>query len=1675
MTTYLSVLAGKVSSGGVADAAGALASLRGIPYAGGGNGNGNGHPYVPPALRHNNDKDRGKDKKGLTVKPPATSTGAPGPNLPNLDESRKKGASSTSSTDAPIHADLMCADCDPSGGGGAGGYYPNDPYLGTARTRPMNDTGDPGVDLGSQNFNWDLPVVSLPGRAGLDLSIALYYNSLVWTKQGSVIEYNADHGTPAPGFNVSLPRLQAQFFNSDAGPYSYIMVEPSGGRVEMRQTGTSGVYESADSTYTQLTFSGSTPVVRTTDGTQYIFGTQVTGGSEWRCTQIKDRNGNYISAGYDAPTGHLLTVTDTLGRAVNFHYNADGTLNDIEQSWGGSSHYYAWFSYGTVTVSPNFPGLSVVGVPSGGSQTVLSSVSLTDNESYSFDYNSYGQVYQIRHKAPDGHELEHTRYNIANSDLGAQSDCPRFTASYEYAQDWNNNQEAQTSYAAATDNSWSQVTTPDGTIYKELYYTSGWAKGLSYQTEVWSGGARKKYTTNVWTQDNTSLTFPQNPRVAETNIYDSDGNRKRVTTEYNSGYGLPTAVREWSGSDGLTLQRLTTTDYHLETEYVSRRVIGLPYQKQVFDGPTGALVSKVQYYFDWSSGGDMFVDTPAAATQHDRTNYGPSFLVGRGNLSDIIRYDVNDPNNAGGTTQETKYRVNTTGSVVMVRDHSWHATYSDYGDNFSDGNNSRNTFAYPTTVTDAEGYTSTTQYNFDFGAVTRTHTPTSGTGTGVTYVDVSVQYDNRARATQATNLTDNTYMKWVYDADDNYVHTYQTIQDTTQTLSTKFHSWRILDGGGRVRAQASDHPGSAGGFSGQYIIYDIMGRVAQQSNPTEMTGAWAPAGDDSAWVYTSQTYDWNGRPLQTTNPDGTTKVLSYGGCGCAGGQVTTAQDEHGRQKRSTEDALGRLAKLEEMLWNTGSVYSTTTYAYNARDQLTQINQEGQLRTFAYDGHGRLWQKTTPEQGTMTYAYNADDTVSSMTDARGAKISYGYTPRHLISSISYDLSGVLAGQSVAATSNVSMLYDAAGHRYWMTDGQGWASYHYDSQGRMDWEERNFTNVGTYHTSYGYNLAGELASMTNPWGAQVTYGYDQAGRLSAVGGAGYAGVSTYVSSISYRAFGATKGVAYGDTHSLSTDYDSRLRPTKWLYTGLYGYKYYYDDFNEHTGRVTFAQGITDATAGLSRSQTTSTLDRSYEYDVAGRLAYAHSGTEARAHAFSAQWGVTDGPYSLGFEYDSFGNMTHRYGWGGEVQGGSPAASTDFTYTYANNRRNGFSYDNSGNLTFDGGQHFAYDAEGKQTGVDWTNLQQGYDGDGRRVTRSEDGTNPARYVRSSVFGGQVIAEVDYVGGAWQWWRGYVYANSQLLAVQQGGVFFVHEDPVTKSKRVTNTSGAVQSSVELDPFGADTSFSSNSAFQPKKFTSYERDANGTDEAIFRRYNRWHSRFDQPDPYEGSYDMTNPQSFNRYSYVNNDPANSVDPTGLLLMLDCSFLGRTVINDHHVNVFSCRLIEIPDFDFRPLGGGIEHGGGGGGAPQRRIEAKVRDARYKRLKKDQQKRYDDCASKAVAQFRKDYVLNGGKALAGGALVISGALLYYYGIPTGTEIASGIGIKAAQEYASKGEPGEVLHALEAAGYIAVWPFTAGAKLIGSAVESGDKSQDKLNQELADCAKQNPLANHSGVFSL
>jgi RHS repeat-associated protein len=227
---------------------------------------------------------------------------------------------------------------------------------------------------------------------------------------------------------------------------------------------------------------------------------------------------------------------------------------------------------------------------------------------------------------------------------------------------------------------------------------------------------------------------------------------------------------------------------------------------------------------------------------------------------------------------------------------------------------------------------------------------------------------------------------------------------------------------------------------------------------------------------------------------------------------------------------------------------------------------------------------------------------------------------------------------------------------------------------------------------------------------------------------------------------------------------------------------------------------------------------------------------------------------------------------------------------------------------------------------------------VKKTESGVT-TYYLRSTILGGQVIAELNGSGG---WNRGYVHTGSQLLVIQYMGVSWVHQEPYSKGQRITNSSGTVTATVELDPWGGDTSRSANQAFQPHRFTTYERDANGGDDAMMRRYHGAQRKFAQPDQYQGSYNFADPQSFNRYAYTQNDPVNFVDPSGLLLGAFgsggegyCWFISD--IETHHLVEMHCMSI-----GGGPGGGDGDGGSGGGEDPQDAV-----------TQIDEQK-YNDCA-------------------------------------------------------------------------------------------------------------------------
>jgi YD repeat-containing protein len=161
----------------------------------------------------------------------------------------------------------------------------------------------------------------------------------------------------------------------------------------------------------------------------------------------------------------------------------------------------------------------------------------------------------------------------------------------------------------------------------------------------------------------------------------------------------------------------------------------------------------------------------------------------------------------------------------------------------------------------------------------------------------------------------------------------------------------------------------------------------------------------------------------------------------------------------------------------------TTYAYNARNEMTSISYpDSTSESYAYLADGKLYTKTTA-LGTITYAY---DDAGRLTDK--------------------DYSTSLT--------DVSFSYDNDNRKTGMTDGTGTTSYTWDDASRLtgrsapspassvtfsyDNADRltSRTVAGTSVTSFGYDNANRLTSVTAPMNGgslSTSYTYDNANRL------------------------------------------------------------------------------------------------------------------------------------------------------------------------------------------------------------------------------------------------------------------------------------------------------------------------------------------------------------------------------------------------------------------------------------------------------------------------------------------------------------------------------------------------------------------------------------------------------
>ena len=211
-------------------------------------------------------------------------------------------------------------------------------------------------------------------------------------------------------------------------------------------------------------------------------------------------------------------------------------------------------------------------------------------------------------------------------------------------------------------------------------------------------------------------------------------------------------------------------------------------------------------------------------------------------------------------------------------------------------------------------------------------------------------------------------------------------------------------------------------------------------------------------------------------------------------------------------------------------------------------------------------------------------------------------------------------------------------------------------------------------------------------------------------------------------------------------------------------------------------------------------------------------------------------------------------------------------------GYAYDPNGNITGDvdaaTGQSrtFTFNGDNKQTEVrNSSNVIIGtyfYDGNGNRVKKVTDAETTI-FVYDGL--GKLVAE---------------YSTATPPASPT--INYTATDTLGSPRVITNGSGQVVSRRDFMPFGeelfADGTYRTTAAKYSttgfdavrQRFTGYQRDAEtNLDFAEASYYQNAHGRFTAVDPLLASGKSADPQTFNRYVYVMNNPLILVDPTGL--------------------------------------------------------------------------------------------------------------------------------------------------------------------------------------------------------
>ncbi len=677
--------------------------------------------------------------------------------------------------------------------------------------------------------------------------------------------------------------------------------------------------------------------------------------------------------------------------------------------------------------------------------------------------------------------------------------------------------------------------------------------------------------------------------------------------------------------------------------------------------------------------------------------------------------------------------------------------------------------------------------------------------------------------------------------------------------------------------------------------------IASDGVPTRTIRNKPPAGslsnaayyirtDQSGTAYVATYYDELNRPIrkETINAEGK-KIF-----------VDTVYDERGNLVLLSEpyfngevplwnafeyDILGRVVKAT----TPGGRITSTSYSGLTN---TVTNPIGQKLSETVNPRGQVISTVNNNGNPLSLAYDSFGNLTEINDLKGN-----------ITTIQYDKRGNKTKIIDPDSGATSHTYDALGRNLTSTNSLGQVVQNtYDLLGRV---VRRVTSEGTSTWTYDTALhgAGKLHSVSGPNGYIEINSYDANTRLSQVERR-IDGLS-YKNLTSYDQYSRPSVLTYPDGYAVQNIYASdgslksvlRVSDNQILWTSLA--KNARGQFiTQRFGNGIQSQATYDPNTGLvSTIKTGAAQNLSFTFDKIGNLTQRQDLLVSRTENFSYDnlnrliKSEVLGQSPVHASYDEIGNIIYRSDVGSyyyEENGAGPHAVSRIVGL----KPNVYQYDQAGNRISSSQGTIAYNSFGKPTAIAQGNnlIRLTLDSNGDRfqeklfvsgILKQEKIKIGSLYEKVTKFSpttAPIVQHLHYIVGG-----DGLFAAVTLQPGVNSKTRYLHKDHLGSIQTITNEMGNVTEVLSFDSWGLRRNpvtwapgIPAASSEIDRGFTGHEQlDEVGLIHMNGRVYDPVIGRFVSPDPFVNS--VTNLQSLNRYTYVDNNPLSFTDPSGYFL------------------------------------------------------------------------------------------------------------------------------------------------------------------------------------------------------